>query len=117
VTLIDRIKELIITGGFNVYPSEVEAVLKRHPAVGEAAVVGLPHTRSGEEVVAAVTATPGHTPEPAALRAYCREHLTAYKVPRRVVVVDALPRSAIGKVLRREVRAAMLAGPGAGTDS
>ncbi|GGI09433.1 long-chain-fatty-acid--CoA ligase [Egicoccus halophilus] len=103
VTVVDRIKELIITGGFNVYPSEVESVLRLAPEVDDAAVVGVPGAGGGEEVVAAVVWR-GEPGEPERLRAHCREHLAGYKVPRRVVAIDALPRTQIGKVLRREVR-------------
>ncbi|WP_426939560.1 long-chain-fatty-acid--CoA ligase [Pseudarthrobacter sp. S3] len=104
VTIRDRIKELIITGGFNVSPSEVEDVLATFPGISEVSVVGLPRPGGGEDVVAAVVPIPGTTIDPAALLAYARAQLTAYKVPRRVVVLDSLPRSLIGKVLRREIR-------------
>ena len=103
VRVVDRIKELIITGGFNVYPSEVEEVLREHADVQDAAVVGV-RGEDGEQVVAVVVPAAGAQIDVDAVRAYAREHLTAYKVPRRVVVVDELPRSLIGKVLRREVR-------------
>ncbi|MBC9936520.1 MULTISPECIES: long-chain-fatty-acid--CoA ligase [unclassified Leucobacter] len=109
VTVVDRIKELIITGGFNVSPSEVEDMLMRHPDVRDAAVVGLPRAAGGEEVVAAVQLRDGATFDPAALREFCRDGLTAYKVPRRISVVDELPRSLVGKVLRRSVRDLLLA--------
>ncbi len=108
VSIVDRIKELIITGGFNVYPSEVEAALRKVPGVADAAAVGLPVEGGGEEVVAAVVPAPGAELDPEAVRQACREHLAGYKVPRRVVVVDELPRSLIGKVLHREVREALL---------
>ncbi|QHK22194.1 AMP-binding protein [Pseudarthrobacter psychrotolerans] len=104
VTIRDRIKELIITGGFNVSPSEVEDVLATFPGISEVSVVGLPRPGGGEDVVAAVVPIPGTTIDPAALLVYARAQLTAYKVPRRVVVLDSLPRSLIGKVLRREIR-------------
>jgi long-chain acyl-CoA synthetase len=103
ITLVDRIKELILVGGFNVYPSQVEEVLKNLPGVADAAVVGVP-TENGEEVVAAVIAVPGATLDPEALREASRQHLAAYKVPRRVVIVDELPKTAIGKLMRRELR-------------
>lgn len=103
-TIVDRMKELIITGGFNVSPSEVEDVVRGAPGVQGVAVVGLPSAGGGEDVTAAVVLDPGATLDEAAIRAYCRAHLTAYKVPRRVVRVDALPTSLIGKVLRRQVR-------------
>ncbi|MGB7817287.1 MAG: long-chain-fatty-acid--CoA ligase [Ornithinibacter sp.] len=108
VTIVDRIKELIITGGFNVYPSEVEAALRKVDGVLDAAAVGLPLEGGGEEVVAAVVAEEGVELDPDAVRQASREHLTGYKVPRRVVVVDELPRSLIGKVLHRQVRDALL---------
>ncbi|MDZ8275853.1 long-chain-fatty-acid--CoA ligase [Microbacterium aquimaris] len=108
VRIVDRIKELVITGGFNVAPTEVENALRQHPAVADAAVVGLPDERAGEQVVAAVVAAPGHDIDPEVIRAFAREELTPYKVPRRVVVVDELPTSLIGKVLRRQVRVRLL---------
>lgn len=104
VTVTDRIKELIITGGFNVSPSEVEDTLMMHPDVEAAAVVGLERESGGEDVAAAVVLRSGAVLDATALRDFCREHLTAYKVPKRVVAMDDLPRSLIGKVLRREVR-------------
>lgn len=109
VTIVDRRKELIITGGFNVAPSEVEEALVSHPSVAEAAVVGLPSPSGGETVAAAVVLASGADPDTEAIRQHARQRLTAYKVPRRIVVVDDLPRSLIGKVLRREVRERLLA--------
>ena len=103
LTIVDRIKEIIITGGFNVYPSEVEAVLRTHAGVADVAVVGIPHDDGGEEVVAAVVLVEGVPVQPEELRAHIRQGLTPYKVPRRVVFVDELPTNAMGKVLRREV--------------
>jgi long-chain acyl-CoA synthetase len=110
VTIVDRLKELIITGGFNVSPSEVEGVLEAHPDVTGAAVVALPRADGSETVAAAVVLREGAAVEPDALRDFCRSHLASYKVPRRIVVVDDLPRSLIGKVLRREVRERILRG-------
>jgi long-chain acyl-CoA synthetase len=110
VTVTDRLKELIITGGFNVSPTEVEQVLALHPDVAECAVVGAPRDAGGEQVVAAVVLRPGAAFDAAGLRDFCRSHLAAYKVPRRIVQVEDLPRSLIGKVLRREVRERVLAG-------
>ena len=104
VKIVDRIKELIITGGFNVAPSEVEDALRSHPSVADVAVVGLPSDHSGEEVVAAVVLAPGAALDEQELRDYVRPSLAAYKVPKRVVAVDELPRSLIGKVIRRQVR-------------
>jgi len=104
VTIVDRRKELIITGGFNVAPTEVETALLSHPSVADAAVVGLPSSRGGEDVAAVVVLAPGATLDVAALRDHCRKHLSAYKVPKTIVARDELPRSLIGKVLRRVVR-------------
>lgn len=108
VRIVDRIKELIITGGFNVAPTEVESALRQHPCVEDAAVVGLPSEHSGEEVVAAVVLTPGADVDIEEIRASVRGILTPYKVPRRIFVVDELPTSLIGKVLRRQVRDRLL---------
>lgn len=103
-TIVDRAKEIIITGGFNVSPSEVEAALRLHPDVADVAVIGKPLERGGEMVVAAVELEPGATLDEEALRAFCRERLAAYKVPRRVVQIQDTPRSMLGKVLRKQVR-------------
>ncbi|MCK6080052.1 AMP-binding protein [Microbacterium sp. EYE_5] len=104
VTVVDRVKELIITGGFNVSPSEVEQVLALHPDVDAVAVVGVARPTGGEDVVAAVVSKPGAVFDASGLKDFARSHLASYKVPRRVVQVDDLPRSQIGKVLRRQVR-------------
>ena len=109
VRIVDRIKELIITGGFNVAPSEVEDALRSDPSVADVAVVGLPSDHSGEEVVAAVVLAPGAELDEQGLRDYLRPSLAAYKVPKRVVAVDELPKSLIGKVIRRQVRDQLLA--------
>lgn len=114
LTVVDRIKELVITGGFNVMPSEVEDALRQHPAIQDAAVVGLPHPTAGEEVVAAVVPEPGQTIDEQEVRAFAKGRLAAYKVPRRLVVVDDLPRSLIGKVLRKQVRERLLDADGRG---
>jgi long-chain acyl-CoA synthetase len=102
--IVDRKKDLIIRGGYNVYPREVEEVLYEHPAVAEAAVVGLPHPSHGEEVGAAVVLKPGADATPAELQAFCRERIAAYKYPRHVWLEAALPKTATGKLLRREVQ-------------
>ncbi|MEF3402571.1 long-chain-fatty-acid--CoA ligase [Agromyces sp. CCNWLW203] len=108
VTIVDRVKELIITGGFNVSPSEVEAALLAHPDVRGAAVVGLPRADGGETVAAGVELREGAVFDETALREFCRASLTPYKVPRRIELFDELPRSLIGKVLRRAVRDELL---------
>jgi long-chain acyl-CoA synthetase len=105
ITIVDRIKEVIVTGGFNVYPSEVEAVLRQHPSVDDVAVVGIRSADGAEEVVAAVVAAGSEQIDTDALRSHVREALTAYKVPRRIFELDALPQNAMGKVQRREVAA------------
>lgn len=110
VTIRDRIKELIISGGFNISPTEVEDVLAEFPGVAEVSVVGLPRPGGGEDVVAAVVPTVGATIDTSALQDFARGQLAAYKVPRRVVVLDELPRSLIGKVLRREIQDMLAAG-------
>ncbi|MFF2271229.1 long-chain-fatty-acid--CoA ligase [Agromyces sp. NPDC058136] len=110
VRIVDRIKELIITGGFNVAPSEVEEALRSHPDVEDAAVVGLPDEHSGEEVVAVVVLRDGADFDEKAIRDFVRDGLTPYKVPKRILPADDLPRSLIGKVLRREVRNGLLNG-------
>lgn len=112
VRIVDRIKELIITGGFNVAPTEVESVLRQHPQVEDVAVVGLPDEHAGEEVVAAIVVAPGAEVDTEAIRAYARGILTPYKVPRRLFIVEELPKSLIGKVLRKQVREHLLAETG-----
>jgi acyl-CoA synthetase (AMP-forming)/AMP-acid ligase II len=114
LTLLDRRKDMLISGGFNVYPSDLEAVLREHPAVLEAAVVGVPSERWGETPVAFVVLRPGH-PEPAEeLRAWANARLGKVQRLSRVVLVDELPRSSIGKVLKRELRERLEADPTAG---
>lgn len=102
--VVDRRDDLIITGGENVYPAEVEAVLLAHPAVAEAGVTGIPDDRWGQAVVAAVTLKAGETVTPEALLDFCRERLARYKVPSALIFVDALPRNAAGKLVRPAIR-------------
>ena len=96
---------MIIRGGFNVYPREVEEVLYEHPAVAEVAVIGILHDELGEEVGAAVTLKRGATATRAELRAFAREQMAPYKYPRFVWLVRGLPKGPTGKILRREVHA------------
>jgi len=103
-TIVDRKKEIIITGGFNVSPSEVEQELLRHDAIADVAVVGMPTGQGDEEVVAAVVLADGQTLDNDEMRTWAKQRLTAYKVPRRFIKVDELPRSMLGKVLRGQVR-------------
>jgi long-chain acyl-CoA synthetase len=100
VSIVGRKRELILRGGYSVVPGEVEAALLGHPAVAEAAVVGVPHAELGEEVAAFVTLRPGARAEAAELIAFCRERLAGYKYPRRITVVDEMPKSATGKILK-----------------
>ncbi len=102
--VLDRRDDLIISGGENIYPTEVEAVLLSHPSVLEAGVTGLPDARWGETVAACVVLREGACTVPEELQAYCREHLAGYKVPSHVEVVVALPRTASGKLMRRVLR-------------
>ncbi len=108
--LVDRKKELIIRGGYNVYPREVEEALYAHPDVLEAAVVGVPHETLGEEVAALVVRRPGATLDADELEAWARERVAAYKYPRRVVFVDELPKGPTGKILKRAIDRSALAG-------
>lgn len=104
LTIVDRLKELIVTGGFNVSPSEVEAAMRAFPGIAEVSVVGLPRRTGGEDVAAAVVMTPGVPFDAAAIRAFLKEKLVTYKVPKKILEVSELPRSMVGKVLRRYVR-------------
>jgi len=101
--IVDRAKDMIIRGGYNVYPREIEEVLYEHPAVATAAVLGIPHPELGEEVVAAVTLKPGAAATEDELREYCKERVAAYKYPRRVWVTSELPMTPTGKILKREI--------------
>jgi long-chain acyl-CoA synthetase len=102
--IVDRKKDLIIRGGYNVYPREIEEVMHEHPAVAEVAVIGMPHPELGEEVGAAVALKPGASATPEELRTFARDRVAAYKYPRRVWLVDSLPKGPTGKILRREVQ-------------
>jgi fatty-acyl-CoA synthase len=104
--IVDRWKDMYISGGENVYPAEVENVLYGHPAVAEAAVIGVPNERWGEVGRAIVVLAPGAAATAADLIAHCSERLARYKVPASVVFVDVLPRNAAGKVLKQDLRAA-----------
>jgi len=101
--VVDRMKDMVLVSGFNVYPNEVEDVLAKHPGVLESAVIGLPDEHSGEAVTAfVVKRDPAVTSEE--LRAFCKENLTGYKVPKQIIFRDALPKTNVGKVLRRALR-------------
>lgn len=102
--IADRKKDMIIAGGYNIYPADVEAVIFEHPAVKEAAVIGVPHEYRGETVKAFVVLKEGQTASEEEIIEFCRERMAAYRVPRQVEFRDDLPKSMIGKVLRRELR-------------
>lgn len=104
LTIVDRKKELIVAGGFNVYPGEVDAVIFSHPKVLEACTIGIPDEYRGETVKAYIVLKPGERADEEEIMAHCREKLAPYKVPKIVEFIDALPKSAVGKVLRRELR-------------
>jgi long-chain acyl-CoA synthetase len=116
LTLRDRSKDLIVSGGSNIYPREVEEVLLRHPAVAEASVVGRPDPEWGEAVVAFVVAR-GAAPDPAQLDRLCLEHIARFKRPKEYRFVDALPKNNYGKVLKSELRQVIAAAPDLAVDS
>jgi long-chain acyl-CoA synthetase len=101
--IVDRKKDMILRGGFNVYPREVEEVLYAHEAVAEAAVIGIPHESHGEEVKAVIALAPDKSASEEEIKAFCKERLAAYKYPRVVEIVDALPKGPTGKILKREL--------------
>src|SRR6202453_557430 len=101
--IVDRKKDLIIRGGYNIYPREIEEVLYEHPAVAEAAVIGLPHSSLGEEVGAAVSLKPGASATPTELRDYVKGQVAAYKYPRHVWILDELPKGGTGKIQKRDI--------------
>ncbi|MGX1739409.1 long-chain-fatty-acid--CoA ligase [Corynebacterium flavescens] len=108
IRLVSRIKEIIITGGFNVYPGEVEEVLRTHPSIDDVAVVGRPRPDGSEDVVACIDLSDGAALDPEGLKDFCRERLTRYKVPRTFYHFQELPKDQMGKIRRREVQAALL---------
>jgi acyl-CoA synthetase (AMP-forming)/AMP-acid ligase II len=105
IYIVDRKKDMIISGGFNVYPSEIEQVLWAHPAVGDCAVIGVPDDKWGEAVKAVIELKPGAAATEAEIIALCKEKLGGVKAPKTVDFIDALPRSAVGKVLKKDLRA------------
>jgi long-chain acyl-CoA synthetase len=109
--IVDRKKELIIRGGYNIYPREIEELLYEHPAVAEAAVVGVPHAELGEEIGAAVALVPGAQVSEDDLRDYLKDLVAAYKYPRHVWFVDALPKGPTGKILKRAIKAPVAGAP------
>jgi long-chain acyl-CoA synthetase len=108
-SIVDRKKDMIISGGFNIYPRDVDEVLFAHPKIMEACVIGVPDAHSGERIKAFVVLKKGETATAEEIIDYCRENLTRYKIPKFVEFVDDLPKSAVGKILRKELRAMELA--------
>jgi acyl-CoA synthetase (AMP-forming)/AMP-acid ligase II len=104
IYITDRIKDMIISGGENIYPAEIERVLAEHPSIQDVAVIGVPDERWGEVPKAVVVVAPGATVDPAQVLAYCREHLASFKCPKSIDVVAELPRTPTGKVLKRSLR-------------
>ena len=105
IFIVDRIKNLIIRGGLNIAPTEIENVLYRHEAVLEASVVGIPDPEWGEAIVAVVALRDGITADPEELRTYCRHsELTSIKIPERIELMDSLPKNAVGKIAKNEIR-------------
>jgi long-chain acyl-CoA synthetase len=102
--IVDRKKDMILRGGFNVYPREIEEVLYSHPAVAEAAVIGIPHESHGEEVKAVLALKPGQTATASDITIYCKERLASFKYPRIIEFRDTLPKGPTGKILKRELR-------------
>jgi len=109
--IVDRRKDMVISGGLNIYPREIEEVLFHHPAIADAAVVGVPDANWGEALRAYVVTRPGHTPPSAeALDAYCRQSLAGFKIPRAFTAIGELPRNTAGKVLKTALRQAATGG-------
>jgi len=113
---VDRKKDMIIAGGFNIYPREVEEVLFEHPKVKEAVVIGVPDEYRGETVKAFIVAEEGAALTSKEIMAFCRERLAAYKVPTEIEFRDSLPKSSVGKYLRRELRNLSAGAPAASVD-
>ena len=104
LTIVDRKKDMIVAGGFNIYPKEIDEVLMGHEKVLEACTVGVPDSYRGETVKAFVVPAPGQEPTETEIRTYCRSLLAAYKVPQQIIVIHELPKTAVGKIMRKEVR-------------
>ncbi len=105
LTIIDRKKDMIVAGGYNIYPKEIDEVLYEHPKIVETCAVGVPDEYRGETVKAFVVIKPGESLTEEEVIDYCRERLAAYKVPKQIEFLPSLPKSAVGKILRRELRA------------
>ncbi|MBN2283869.1 MAG: long-chain fatty acid--CoA ligase [Deltaproteobacteria bacterium] len=104
LSIVDRMKDMIIAGGYNIYPAEIDDVLYKHPKVFEACTIGVPHEYRGETVKCYIVLKPGETADAEEIIRHCKDNLGAYKVPKDIEFIDELPKSAVGKILRREVR-------------
>jgi acyl-CoA synthetase (AMP-forming)/AMP-acid ligase II len=104
IYVVDRKRDMIVSGGFNIFPSEIEQVLFGHPAVQDCAVIGVPHDKWGEAVKAVVVLSPGVSATEEELLAHCRQELGGMKTPKSIDFLDDLPRSAVGKTLKRALR-------------
>jgi long-chain acyl-CoA synthetase len=104
LTIVDRKKDMIVASGFNVYPNEIDDILFSHPKILEACTVGVPDPYRGETVKAFIVAKPGQTLTADEVTAYCKEKLAPYKVPKQIEFIAELPKSAVGKILRKELR-------------
>jgi long-chain acyl-CoA synthetase len=104
VTIVDRKKDMIIASGFNVYPKEIDELLMTHPKVLEVCTIGIPDSYRGENIKVYIVPKPGQTMTEEEVQTFCRKTLAAYKVPKLVEFIDTLPKSAVGKILRRELR-------------
>ena len=102
--IVDRMKDMIVASGYKIWPREVEDVLYKHPAVREAAVIGVPDDYRGETVAAFVSLKPGASADAEEIKAFCKERLAAFKYPRTVEIIDEVPKNANGKIMRRELR-------------
>jgi long-chain acyl-CoA synthetase len=107
--IVDRKKDMIISGGYNVYPRDIDEVLFEHPKVVEACAIGIPHPSRGEQVKAFVVLVPGQTATPEEMIDYCKGKLATYKLPTQIEFIDELPKTNVGKVLRKDLRAKELA--------
>ena len=107
--IVDRKKDMIIAGGYNIYPRDIDEVLFEHPKILEACAIGVPDSYRGETVKAFVVLKPGETMTAEEVMEYCKEKLAKYKVPTMVEFIDTLPKSGVGKILRKELRAMELA--------
>ena len=111
VFITDRFSDMVVSGGVNIYPAEVEQVLERHAGVADVACVGLPDDEMGERLVALVQLAPDAAEDPQSLLAWCRESLAGYKCPKEFRFVDEIPRNAMGKIDKRALRSSLLTEP------